>query len=558
MTTNDEHPIVSHTNALGAETILTTLLDHLPCGVTIFGPNLEMIVCNAKLREMLEFPPELFDNGLPSLPTLFHFNAMRGEYGPGDPEELTAQAVERARKMQAHVFERTRPNGTLLEVRGTPLPGGGFVTIYTDITERKKAEQAQQESAAHLRLIYDTASVAIFDVNMQGIITHANQRMAEMFACSMEALVGSEYVAHIHPSQREIGRQKMLDLMGSKVHSVDLERQYWREDGSEFLGNLTGRQMTDADGQPVGLVGVIMDVTERRQLEEVQLLASTVLNAVGEGVFVTDGDNRIISINPAFTKITGFTAEDVLGQNPRMLSSGQHGSEFYREMWDKLNSHGSWQGEIRNRRKSGEVFVEWLSISQVHNELGALKHHVAVFSDISDRKAAEMRVQHLAHHDLLTDLPNRTLFTDRLQQSLAKAKRNKTHLALMYVDLDNFKPVNDTFGHAVGDLLLKDAAKRMRHGVRDSDTVARIGGDEFVVLLPSVESEQDALAVAEKLRHAMEQPFKLAGHITSISASIGVAVYPEHGDDQEALSKNADAAMYLAKQHGRNNVKLCG
>ena len=503
-------------------------------------------------------PPELFVDGLPSLPKLLHFNAMRGEYGPGDPEKLTALAVERARKMQAHVFERTRPNGTVLEIRGTPLPGGGFVTIYTDMTERKRAEQAQQESAAQLRLVYDTASVAIFDVNMQGVITHANQRMAEMFACSMETLIGSEYVAHIHPSEREIGRQKMLDLMASKIHSVDLERQYWRDDGSEFLGHLTGRQIMDAEGRPIGLVGVIMDVTERRQLEEVQLLAATVLNAVGEGVFVTDAENRIISTNPAFTKITGFTREEALGQDPRMLASGQHGTEFYREMWERLNADGSWQGEIRNRRKSGEAFVEWLSINQVHNEQGTLKHHVAVFSDISDRKAAELRVQHLAHHDLLTDLPNRNLFSDRLRQSLAIARRDKTRLALIYLDLDNFKPVNDTLGHAVGDLLLKDVAKRMRHCVRESDTVARIGGDEFVVLLPVVESEQDALTVAEKLRHALSQRFKLAGHIMNISASLGVAVHPEHGLDQDVLSRNADAAMYLAKQSGRNNVKLWG
>ncbi|MCX7177040.1 MAG: PAS-domain containing protein, partial [Proteobacteria bacterium] len=516
--TRDERSIITHSLTSGAEEILNTLLDNLPSGVTIFGADFEMIVCNAKLREMLEFPPELFSDGLPSLEKLFHFNARRGEYGPGDPDQQVAAALDRARKMQPHVFERTRPNGTVLEIRGTPMAGGGFVSIYTDVTERKRAETAQQESAAQIRLIYDTASVAIFDVNMQGVITHANQRMAEMFACSMDTLIGSEYVAHIHPSEREIGREKMLALMASNIHSVDLERHYWREDGSEFLGHLTGRQILGSQGQPVGLVGVIMDVTERRQLEEVQLLASTVLNAVGEGVYVTDAENRIISVNPAFTKITGYTKEEAIGRNPRMLSSGQHGPEYYREMWEKLDSLGSWQGEIRNRRKSGEIFVEWLSINQVHNEHGTLKYHVAVFSDISDRKAAEMRVQHLAHHDLLTDLPNRTLFTDRLQQALAKAKRDKTRLALMYLDFDQFKPVNDTFGHAVGDLLLKDAAKRMRHCMRESDTVARIGGDEFVVLLPSVESEQDALGVAEKLRLALSQPFELAGHVMSISS----------------------------------------
>lgn len=556
MATPKELAIASRVIAHGADAILNILLDNLPSGVTIFGADFEMIVCNAKVREMLDFPPSLFVDGLPSLEKLLRFNATRGEYGPGDPDQLTARALERARRMEAHVFERTRPNGITLEIRGTPLPGGGFVTIYTDITERKRAEQAEQESAAQIRLIYDTASVAIFDVNMQGVITHANQRMTEMFGCRIDALVGSEYVAHIHPSEREIGRQKMLALMASNIQSVDLERQYWREDGSEFLGHLTGRQVLDAKGQTTGLVGVIMDVTESRQLEEVQLLASTVLNAVGEAVLVTDAENRIISVNPAFTKITGYTREEVLRQNPRILSSGQHDRDYYQQMWQQLSNQGSWQGEVRNRRKSGEVYVEWLSINQVHNEVGVLKYHVAVFSDISDRKAAEMRVQHLAHHDLLTDLPNRTLLSDRLRQSLAKARRDKSRLALMYLDLDNFKPVNDTLGHAVGDLLLKDAAARMRHCVRESDTVARIGGDEFVLLLPEVDSEHDALAIAEKVRHALNQSFDLAGHRMSISSSIGIAMYPEHGHDEETLSKNADAAMYFAKEHGRNRVKV--
>ncbi len=286
-------------------------------------------------------------------------------------------------------------------------------------------------------------------------------------------------------------------------------------------------------------------------------LAATVFKTVDEAVMVTSPDNRIIAVNPSFTRITGYSADEVIGRNPRMLSSGKHPPEFFREMLERLTATGCWQGEIWNRRKNGELFIEWLSINLVYDEeKGHPTHHVAVFSDISERKAAEERIQHMAHYDLLTNLPNRALLIDRLQQALAKARRDKAHMALMFLDLDKFKPVNDALGHHVGDLLLKEVAKRLQYCVRGSDTVSRMGGDEFVVLLPTVEETQDAMIVAEKILHSLNQTFELAGHDLHISSSIGVAVYPEHGSDEEMLLKNADTAMYLAKECGRNNVQI--
>lgn len=285
-------------------------------------------------------------------------------------------------------------------------------------------------------------------------------------------------------------------------------------------------------------------------------LAATVFGTVAEAVMVTDADNRVVAVNPSFTRITGYSPDEVIGRSPHMLASGTHPPEFYRELWEKLVATGAWEGEIRNRRKDGEIYVEWLSISRVCDESGRVTHHVAVFSDISERKAAEEHIQHLAHYDVLTDLPNRALFSDRLRQALVKAKRDKTHLALMFLDLDKFKLVNDTLGHDVGDLLLQEVAKRLRDCIRESDSAARIGGDEFVILLPVIEVEQDAMRVAEKIRLALNQPFALAGHSLHISTSIGIAVYPEHGSDETELSRNADTAMYYSKEGGRNNVKL--
>lgn len=293
----------------------------------------------------------------------------------------------------------------------------------------------------------------------------------------------------------------------------------------------------------------------RKKADELRL-ASTVFDSVDDAVAITDVDNRIITVNPAFTRITGYAADEVIGKNPKVLASGLQPPEFYKELWDALITTDGWNGEIWNRRKNGEVFVEWLSIKRVHDEDGNLTHHVAVFSDISERKATAERIQHLAHHDILTDLPNRILFTDRLQQAIANAKRESKHIAVLYLDLDKFKQINDTHGHDIGDLLLKEVAARLLDCVRDSDTVSRIGGDEFLVLLPTIEEEKDAILVAEKIRHTLNQAFELANYSLHISSSIGIAVFPEHGSDEITMLKNADAAMYAAKKHGRNNVKL--
>ena len=284
--------------------------------------------------------------------------------------------------------------------------------------------------------------------------------------------------------------------------------------------------------------------------------AATVFESMNEAVVVTDQDNRIIAVNSAFTDITGYAPDEVQGENPRLLSSDTQPPKFYRKMWATLTSTGRWSGEIKNRRKNGELYIGYLSINLVRDKQDKPVRYVAVFSDISERKVSEERIYHLAHHDALTGLPNRALFNDRLQQGLLKAKRDKARLALMFLDVNRFKSVNDVFGHAVGDLVLKEVAKRIHDCLRESDSAARIGGDEFVVLLPNIETAQDAVSVAEKISKAFNQPIELAGHTLHISSSIGIAVYPEHGDDDKTLIKNADMAMYHVKEGEGSNVKL--
>ncbi|MBI3479642.1 MAG: GGDEF domain-containing protein [Nitrosomonadales bacterium] len=307
------------------------------------------------------------------------------------------------------------------------------------------------------------------------------------------------------------------------------------------------------------------ELAERKRAEEGLRLAATVVKTVEEAVVVTDTNNNIIAVNPAFTVITGYAAEEAIGKNPRLLASGRHSKEFYAKMWEILLATGSWHGEIWDKRKNGDLYIKWLSLRLVRDEQGKITNHVAVFADITERKNIEERMKHLAHYDLLTDLPNRLLFNDTLRQEIARAKRdtldkrdtvNKKRLGLMFIDLDKFKPVNDTLGHAVGDMLLKEVAKRLLGCMRESDIVARLGGDEFVVLLPNIEAEQDAMMVADKILLSLGQPFELIGHSLHISASIGVVMYPDHGGDEITLTKHADVAMYYAKASGRNNAQL--
>ena len=285
-------------------------------------------------------------------------------------------------------------------------------------------------------------------------------------------------------------------------------------------------------------------------------LAEKVFETTFEGIMVTDANSAIESINPAFTKITGYELHEVVGKKPGVLSSGRHDLEYYRKMQSDLAGNGCWQGEIWNRRKNGEVYPEWLSISTVKNPEGRITNYVAIFSDITERKASEDHVRHLAHHDALTNLPNRMLLMERLSHALAHAHRQGQKVAVMFLDLDRFKNINDTLGHMVGDQLLKSVAERLSACVREDDTVARLGGDEFVIVLEDVSSIQDVIGVTQKLINAMERSVMLDRQEMYITTSIGVSVYPDDGDSADILIRHADTAMYRAKEQGRNNCQF--
>lgn len=285
-------------------------------------------------------------------------------------------------------------------------------------------------------------------------------------------------------------------------------------------------------------------------------ISKAAFDAASEGILVTDAQNHILMVNPAFSQITGYTAEESIGKRPSMLSSGRHDQDFYASIWGALNTNGYWEGEVTNLHKSGQLYCEWLKINVIDKDDPIRRRHVALISDITARKRGEEVVWRRANYDELTGLPNRRLFVDRLKQSLGRAARNHIGMAVLFIDLDEFKPVNDRYGHQAGDELLKQVASRMTLCLREEDTVARHGGDEFVVMLATSPTEQDALAAAEKLLAALHTPFQIDGNIFNIGASIGVALFPKHGETAETLLEKADTAMYVAKAAGRHTVRF--
>ncbi len=287
-----------------------------------------------------------------------------------------------------------------------------------------------------------------------------------------------------------------------------------------------------------------------------QVLFAEVIKNTDEAIIISDENNTIVSVNRAFVRITGYTEEEAIGRNPKILSSGRQGRPFYEAMWKSIRETGSWQGEIWNRKKSGEIYPEWLSISTLRNGRNEITRHVAIFTDITKRKEVEQRIHFLAYYDTLTNLPNRVLFGDRLFQALASARRNGGKVALLFLDLDRFKSINDSLGHVAGDIMLQSVARRLKQCIRETDSICRQGGDEFMVVLPGIEKRDDVIGIAKKIISAMSEPHAIDGRNLVVSFSIGISIFPDDAGNPDALIQHADAAMYHAKEHGRNNFQF--
>jgi diguanylate cyclase (GGDEF)-like protein/PAS domain S-box-containing protein len=427
--------------------------------------------------------------------------------------------------------------------------------IISDISDRKHNEMRIQALLAEQGAVLDNVVFGIVQERDLRVVS-TNRRFDELFGYPEGALVG-EPISVLFPDFEAYARGIAASgpILASGKEFSD-EHQYRRRDGSLFMCQVSGRAI-DPDRPDGDSIWVYADVTERRQAEEKLRLSATVLEHIADGVVVIDVHGRIVATNPAYTQITGYTENEAVGTQSgltraSLASSAGHPPAFYDDLWRDLAETGFWRGEIWSTRKNGEVYLEWLTVSAVRDDDDTVSHYVCVFSDITKLKESQEKLDHLAHHDPLTGLPNRLLFHDRLQHAMVRAARSCSQLAVIFIDLDRFKNVNDTLGHHVGDELLKQVAHVLSGCLRDGDTLARLGGDEFIVLLEDVEGERGARMVAEKLMHVFEQPVLVSSYELFVTGSVGISLFPQDACDLNVLVRNADVAMYQAKARGRN------
>jgi diguanylate cyclase (GGDEF)-like protein/PAS domain S-box-containing protein len=443
---------------------------------------------------------------------------------------------------------------------GQPVAQGGDAAfwidgIISDISERKHNEMRIEALLAEQGAVLDNVVFGIVQERDLRVVS-TNRRFDELFGYAEGELVG-ESIALLFPTYEmyERGIAASGPILASGADFSD-EHLYRRRDGSLFMCQVSGRAL-DPERPDDGSIWVYADVTERRQAEEKLRLSATVLEHIADGVMVIDVHGRIVATNPAYTQITGYTEIEAVGTQSgltraNLASRAGHPPEFYDDLWHDLAETGFWRGEIWSTRKNGDVYLEWLTVSAVRDDHDTVTHYVCVFSDITKLKESQEKLDHLAHHDPLTGLPNRLLFHDRLQHAMVRAARAGSQLAVLFIDLDRFKNVNDTLGHHVGDELLRHVANALSGCLRDGDTLARLGGDEFIVLLEDVDGERGARLVAEKLMRLFEQPVLVSSYELFVTGSVGISLFPQDGADLNHLIRNADVAMYQAKARGRN------
>ena len=425
-----------------------------------------------------------------------------------------------------------------------------------DITGRIEAEHAQRESEARFRSVFDSAPLAITVVDQDGRTVMANAALEQFLGYSGLELASMCCADYTHPDDLDADRTLYRELINGDRDSYTRDKRYVRKDGEVVWGRLTIALVREADEKPIYAIGMIADIGEELAAEKREIQARTVFENTSEGIIITDAEQRILAVNRAFTEITGFHEHEMLGKKPSILRSGRHEESFYQSLWAALETTGQWHGEFWNRRKNGEIYPQLSTISAVYDQDEQVTNYICVFGDITQRKRSEEALYDLAHKDALTGLPNRTLLRARLEQSLSRAERDGELLALLFLDLDLFKNVNDTLGHPVGDTLLQRVAEAMAAKIRPADSIARLGGDEFVVLMEDLADPNLAAQLARRLLETFTEPFEAQGRELYITASIGISVFPMDGQDMDTLLSNADVAMYQAKEHGRNTYRF--
>ena len=428
-----------------------------------------------------------------------------------------------------------------------------FNRCLIDHEEHEKAEAILKEAENQFRSVVEETLVGIYLIK-DGVLSYVNPKLAEIFGYSLEAMLGADIMNFIFPDDRKIVEEVVRKRINGEIIKQQYEFTGVKKDGNlihlEVLGN-----RVEYNGKPA-VMGTLVDITDKKNSEKQLRMAHKVFENTIEGIAVTDLKGNIQWVNPAFSTITGYSADEALGQNPRILKSHHHEKEFYTNMWQSIMEKGQWQGEIWNRKKSGETYPEWLTISALKDGYGKPVQYVSVFNDITERIKQEEHIKYQSHHDALTGLPNRFLFKDRLGSAIAHAHRHAEKFAVLFLGLDRFKRINDTLGHAMGDKLLKAVAVRLSDSIQEDDTVARFSGDAFAVIIKEIKTVEKLILSINLLLDALKKPFFIDGHELYITASMGISLYPTDGDDADTLIKNADTAMYRAKELERNSYQL--
>ncbi len=431
-----------------------------------------------------------------------------------------------------------------------------IVGLAAYLSHLSLTNQQLSESRRHMETLLNALPDPVWLKDMQGVFQACNQAFERMLGATAEEIIGKTDHDFLSAELADFFRQKDCEAIAAATSKVNEEWLNHVEKGKAVLLETIKTPLLDVNGKPIGVLGIGRDMTERKRAEDNLHLMSRVFSNSGEAILIADANNRILAINREFTRLTGYSEEDVIGKNPRVLSAGNTPREVYQEMWAALAKHDHWQGELWDRRKSGEPYPKRLSISIVRDAAGQVINYIGSFEDITDSKAAQDKIRHLAHHDPLTGLPNRFSLYERIEQGMAFARRFEKSLAVMLIDLDHFKQINDTLGHPAGDQLLVQVAKRLEHTVRDSDIVARLGGDEFVVVLAGITTVADAAEIAGNIVEKVSAPYSIAGNELRTSPSVGICFYPQDAIDTSDLIKNADIAMYHAKASGRGNYQF--
>lgn len=421
--------------------------------------------------------------------------------------------------------------------------------------ERRMAENSRL--GARLQMTLSASGLGIWEYRYADDRMDCNQDLCTMLGVTPAPVDLATVLNLIHPEDR-VRIEEILHAPPHPGADVAIEEFRMRHAKGHWLW-LEGRGQAlelDAQGKPRLMGGTIADISQRKQVETEQQLASVVFTGINDGICITDPEGRILLVNHAFTRVTGYSSEESIGNTPSMLKSGMHGEAFYRALWEALIRHDVWQGEITNRRRNGELVTEWLSISAVRDKAGHLTHYVGLFSDLSERQEAAERIQYLSSYDPLTDMPNRNLLSDRLAQALITAHRFERQTAIFVLDIDRFRMVNESFGPPTGDLLLQEVARRLKLQVRDGDTVGRRSGTEFGFVMANLGHEQDAIALAQRMLESIAVPFSVHEQSLTLTASIGISLSPRDGTNADELLKTADIALARAKQAGRNTFRF--